>query len=92
METFEYALNTIPKKRNYWFCYVDNAFVKIWSYVEKELQIYLSHLNSFSNKIQFTMDTENVGKLAFLDVQVELQSDGNLDIKFIENHPMLTAN
>ncbi|XP_060528287.1 uncharacterized protein LOC132703174 [Cylas formicarius] len=65
IEKFEQqALNTAQKKPKCWFRYVDDTFV-IWSHGEKELQIFLAHLNSINNKIKFTMETEKDGRLAF---------------------------
>ncbi|XP_060520792.1 uncharacterized protein LOC132698616 [Cylas formicarius] len=81
MEKFEQqALNTAQKKPKCWFRYVDDTFV-IWSHGEKELQIFLAHLNSINNKIKFTMETEKDGRLAFLDVQVERRPNGKLGHK-----------
>ena len=42
------------------------------------LEYFLTHLNSLSEHIKFTMETEEDGKLAFLDVLLMKKVDGIL--------------
>lgn len=78
MESFEEtALETAPQKPSHWFRYVDDTFV-VWSHGEKELEIFLRHLNSIHPRIQFTMEKEANGKLPFLDVLVSRKENGSL--------------
>ena len=68
MEKFEQqALSSAPKKPKVWFRYVDDTFV-VWSHGPKKLQEFLQHINSIHENIQFTMETEENNKIAFLDV------------------------
>ena len=52
-----------------WFRYVDNIFV-VWGHGMAKLNNFLSHINSIHPSIQFTMEVEKEGKIAFLDVLV----------------------
>lgn len=68
MEKFEQqALRNAPNKPKVWFRYVDDTFV-IWSHGPEKLQEFLQHINSIHENIQFTMETEENNKIAFLDV------------------------
>ena len=70
MEKFEeHALETVTLGPKAWLRYVDDTFV-IWSHGDKELENFLCHLNSICPRIQFTMEKEEKGELAFLDVKV----------------------
>ena len=76
MEKFEdCVLATAPKKPSIWLRYVDDTFA-VWSHGEKELYTFLEHLNSQNKAIQFTMEKECDGKLAFLDVLVKREDSG----------------
>lgn len=78
MEKFEeVALSSAPLKPKCWFRYVDDTFV-VWSHGEEELLAFLQHLNSVHDRIQFTMERESGGKLAFLDVLVLRRAGGGL--------------
>ncbi|XP_054715271.1 uncharacterized protein LOC129224748 [Uloborus diversus] len=78
MEKFEeVALSTAEKQPTCWLRYVDDTFV-IWSHGKDELHRFLIHINSQHENIQFTMETENDGKLPFLDVLVSRRDDGSL--------------
>ena len=80
MEKFEeVAIRTAPKQPSCWLRYVDDTFV-IWSHGREELNKFLEHLNRVHPKIQFTMETEENGKLPFLDVLV-IKRDNRLGHK-----------
>ena len=49
--------------------YVDDTFV-IWPHGQEKLTEFLNHLNRLHNKIQFTMEKEEEGHLAFLDLDI----------------------
>ena len=55
-------------------CYVDDTFV-IWQHGEEELARFHQHLNQQSPTIQFTMEREKEGRIAFLDVLVSKDGD-----------------
>ncbi|XP_050528175.1 uncharacterized protein LOC126898277 [Daktulosphaira vitifoliae] len=76
MEWFEAeAMSTYTQKPKMWLRYVDDTFV-LWQHGEDKLQSFLQHLNSIHANIQFTMETEENGKLPFLDVMVKKQPNG----------------
>jgi len=78
MEHFEKeALQKTPKKPEVWFRYVDDTFV-IWRHGRAELRKFLIFLNNQHPNIRFTMDTEENGKLPFLDVLVTKKADSTL--------------
>ena len=71
MEALEkQALETSPRRPNFWVRYVDDVF-SIWPHDSRSLDEFLGHLNSQNPAIQFTMEKENDRKIAFLDVLVE---------------------
>ena len=53
-----------------WFRYVNDIFF-IWTYGEKELNIFLKSLNEFDPCIKFTYES-NKESIAFLDINVSL--------------------
>ena len=53
---------------------MDDVFT-IWPHGDQALDEFLTHLNSQRPAIQFTMEKEEVQKIAFLDVQVERKAD-----------------
>ena len=65
----EIALQTAPSPPRLWLRYVDDTFV-IWTHGQNELERFHEHLNSQHPNIQFTVELEEEGRLAFLDVQV----------------------
>ena len=71
MEDFETrALDTSPKKPKMWHRYVDDVFV-IWPHGDQLLEEFHQHLNRQNPSIQFTVEREAEGKIAFLDVQLK---------------------
>jgi hypothetical protein len=78
MEYFEQkALETATLKPKCWYRYVDDTFT-IWPHGAEKLSNFLQHLNSINKNIQFTMETENDGKLPFLDILIYKTIDGRL--------------
>ncbi|XP_046406340.1 uncharacterized protein LOC124171241 [Ischnura elegans] len=78
MEDFEAkAIETYQKKPKLWLRYVNDTFV-VWPHGAEELDKSLCHLNQQHPRIQFTMEKEEDGKLAFLDVLVKRKGDGRL--------------
>jgi hypothetical protein len=70
MEHFEIlALDSTQHKQSVWLRYVDDTFV-VWPHGPSRLQDFISHLNSLSPSIQFTIEMESDSAIAFLDVQV----------------------
>lgn len=70
MEYFQKtALETAKHKRSIWFRYVDDIFV-IWKLGKKNMDHFLEHLNKQHPNIQFTIETEEKGRLPSLDVLV----------------------
>lgn len=67
-EKFELeALESAPTKPDLWLRFVDDTF-NLWPHSKSELNPFLAHLNSQQSSIQITMETEDEGKLPFLDV------------------------
>ena len=71
----ETALRTAPLQPTLWLRYVDDTFV-IWPHGQDELQRFHDHINQQHPNIQFTIEEEKEGKLAFLDVQITRSTDG----------------
>ena len=61
-----------------WTRYVDDTFAFIKPNKEKEIQ---EVLNGFHEKIKFTYEKEEKRKIAFLDVSLSRNDDGNLETK-----------
>ena len=70
----------VPKLKNLkeWTRYVDDTFAFIKPNKEKEIQ---QILNGFHEKIKFTYENEEEEKIAFLDVSLSRDDDGNLETK-----------
>ena len=64
------ALTESTIKPSYYKRYVDDTFV-VWPEHIQSVETFLNTLNAQSPDIQFTMEKESNGKLAFLDVIVE---------------------
>ena len=75
------ALETSPHKPRMWLRYVDDVFA-IWPHGDCLLEIFHQHLNGQNSSIQFTMERELEGKIAFLDVQIERQGTTTLTSVF----------
>ena len=71
----ETALHTAPLQLTLWLRYVDDTFVA-WLHGHEELQHFHEHINQQHPNIQFTIEEEKDGQLAFLDVQVTRSPDG----------------
>ena len=68
MEAFEkQALEASLRRPTFWVRCVDDVF-SIWPHDTQTLDEFLGHLNSHKQAIQFTMEKEEDGKIAFLDV------------------------
>ena len=72
MEHFEMmpATQTAQKRPSLWYRYMGDTFI-IWPHGRESLDDFLSHINSLRPSIKFTMETENDGRLPFLDVLVQ---------------------
>ena len=71
MEAFEkQTLEAALRRPTFWVRYVDDVF-SIWPHDTQSLDEFLGHLNSQKPTIQFTMEKEEDGKIAFLDVLVQ---------------------
>lgn len=70
------ALQSVPPLKSVcWLRYIDDTFT-IWVYGEEELSCFLDDLNGVHPRIQFTVEKETHGQLAFLDVLVTKKIDG----------------
>ena len=76
----ERALAQATHKLLCWFCYVDDTFV-VWPQGTEKLERFLNHLNGFHRNIQFTMEKERDGHLAFFDIDTYRRTDGSLGHK-----------
>ena len=63
------AITSAPFQPRLWTCYVDNTFI-IWPHGPPQLQRSHEHLNQQCPNIQFTVETEDDGKIPFLDVLI----------------------
>ena len=70
----EQALHSAPLQPSLWLRYVDDIFV-IWPYGEWDMLSFHAHLNQMSANIQFTIEKEEGGRLAFLDVLLTCSKD-----------------
>ena len=71
MEHFEQtALKSAPFRPKLWIRYVDDTFI-IWPHNRINLGLFLKHVNSVRDQIQFTMEKESEGQIAFVDVLVK---------------------
>ena len=64
------ALETSAWKPKMWRRYVDDVLV-VWPHGDQLLEEFHQHLNKQNPSIQFTVERESGGKIAFLDVQLE---------------------
>jgi hypothetical protein len=58
-----------------WFRYVDDVFA-VWTSTERQLDIFLSKLNSQCKNIQFTCEKERNNSLNFLDITILTTNKG----------------
>ena len=65
----EKAITTALLKPSLWIRYVDDTF-DIWPHGSAPLKIFHEHLNQQCPSIQFTIKTEDNGKIPFLDVLI----------------------
>ena len=70
----EQALHSAPLQPSLWLRYVEDIFV-IWPYGEWDMLSFHTHLNQMSANIQFTIEKEEGGRLAFLDVLLTCSKD-----------------
>ena len=70
----EEAIQSAPSQPTVWTHYVDDTFV-IWQHGDEEVARFQRHLNRQSPSIQFTMEREKEGRIAFLDVLVSKDGD-----------------
>ena len=71
MEDFETrALETSPVKPKMWRRYVDDVLV-VWPHGDEQLEEFHFHLNGQNPSIQFTLEKESEGKIAFLSLSQE---------------------
>ena len=70
------ALASSPVNTSFWKRYVDDVASAV---NESKIDILLQHLNSIEPSIQFTVERENDGKLAFLDSHVHRNINGRLE-------------
>ena len=82
MEDFETrALETSPWKPKMWCRYVDDVLV-IWPHGDQRLEEFHLHFNGQNPSIQFTLEKESEGRIAFLDAQLERRGAGVLTSVF----------
>ena len=84
MDNFETNLlknNKHPLIKNikFWYRYVDDI-ICFWSGTDRQLEQFLSHLNSLHKNIKFTTEKEQESKLNFLDLTITRKNN-----KFLYN-------
>ena len=67
-----------------WRRYVNSVLV-VWPHGDQWLKDFHLHLNGQNPSIQFTLEKESEGRIAFLDVQLERKGAGVLTSVFHEN-------
>ena len=71
----ERALSTCTHKPLFWKRYVDDTLSAL---PPDQIQAFHHHLNSIEPSIQFTIEEESQGTIAFLDTVVTRHDDGSL--------------
>jgi len=71
------AIDSSPLKPRLWKRFVNYTYI-IWPHGKEKLDIFLNHLNSQSDSLQFTMEMEENGSLPFLDILVKRKQDGSI--------------
>ena len=69
------ALSSVPVSLSFWKRFVDDVISAVQS--RNEIDILLQHLNSIEPSIQFTVEREINGYLAFLDLNVHRTVEGS---------------
>ena len=88
MDKFEISFLKTQKMQPFdWFTYIDDVFF-IWTHSKEELQNFIKELNSFSDHIKFTFesDKENINNL---DINIDLSSGHlmtNIYVKPTDRH------
>ena len=67
------AIQSAVLQPKLWVRYVDDTFI-IWPHGKEHLHAFHEHLNQQNPNIQFTIEEEKEGQLAFLDVLVTRQA------------------
>ena len=57
----------------------------IWPHGWEKLDLFLGHLNSLSDSINFTMEVEVDGWLPFLDILLSRNEDGSISHQVFRN-------
>ena len=82
------ALTTFPSPNSFWKRYVDDTCCALRTDIVEDFHC---HLNSIESSIQFTLETESDGQLAFLDVLISRNSDRSMDTTVYRNLPIQTS-
>ena len=69
------ALSTFHNPPSIWVRYVDNIYAVVKT---ENVNAFHKHLNTFNFSIQFTVEMETSGSIAFLDVQLTRELDGSI--------------
>ena len=70
------ALTNFPSPSHFWKRYVDDTCCALRTDLVEDFHC---HLNSIESSIQFTLETESDGQLAFLYVLISCNSDRSMD-------------
>ena len=73
----EEALTSASNPPKWWFRYVDDSHVCL---LKDKVEDFHTHLNSINPHIQFTVETETDGSIAFLDTKTTRQTDGSISV------------
>ena len=71
------ALDSFHLMPVWWKRFVDDTNLN-QTHGRAEMEKFFNHLNSISSEIKFTMELEENGKIAFLDVLISRKEDGTL--------------
>jgi hypothetical protein len=78
------ALASVPVSLSFWKRFVDDVISAV---SRNEIDILLQHLNSIEPSIQFTIEREINGHLAFLDLNVHRTIEGKLETDVYRKPP-----
>ena len=79
MEDFEIrAIQTAQVRPTFWGRYVDDTLVILNT---ADIDTFTAHLNQVHPSIKFTVEREERGSLAMLDVRCTRKEDGSLDFR-----------
>ena len=78
------ALSTFHNLLSIWVRYVDDVYAIVKT---ENVDAFHKHLNTINSSIQFTVEMETSGSIAFLDVLLTRELDGSLSTTIFRKPP-----